>query len=792
MTETDSDSSAPASPRTEPESGSWWATKNLLKTSVLTGLVVAGLGLPAAAAVAIGTNVTINAYDDLPSVIEAPPLPEKSIVKAADGTDIATLYTENRVEVPLADIAVVMQQAVVAIEDSRFYEHNGVDLRGTGRALINNATGEEVQGGSTITMQYVKNVLVTMAKTPEERQAAQARSATRKTQEIKYAIELEQRMTKPEILNNYLNISYFGAGAYGVEAASQRYFGKAASELTLVEAATLAGIVQSPAQYDATVAPEAAQERRNVVLLRMLELGYIDRASYDTAKATPIADYLNPSAPLNGCAVSDYPFFCDYAVRQVKSNPIFGATPEEREEFLATGGLVITTTLNLRAQDAAQGAVSDFIPNKDPSGKAAAIAMVQPGTGNVEAMAQNRDWGTEGAGNTTFNYVVDQQDGGTIGMQAGSTFKIYTIAAALEKGINPYERINARDGLYFPAGDWGCEGKRFESFTGRNSTQSGQFDMFQAAAYSTNTYFLQREKDAGLCDVVNMAKRVGVHTATGNEIEPNISFTLGTTEVSPLTVANSYATFAAHGLLCQPRALLNVTERDGNVIEVPTQCEQVIDREVADATTAVLTNVVDGNIGGRTGANMTLGREATGKTGTTDSQAAVWYAGYTPELAAAVWVGDPRGGFQYPLQDVRINGRYYDKVAGSTLPGPIWQQAMSGALAATPASNFDLKAMYDMKTAQQGGGPDPAMGAVVTAYQEFLRSGSYYYVYGSGQGNRVLITPRNAFGNEKPTFAQFAQYYQQTGGNTGGSSSTNRNSQRSDPTPSPLVSLNLR
>ncbi|MDQ1248429.1 MAG: hypothetical protein QG597_2801 [Actinomycetota bacterium] len=683
--------------------------------SVAAGVVVAGIALPAAGAVGGGAQAAVEVYGGLPTAFTAPPLPRKSVMTAADGTEIATLYAENRVEVPLDAMAVDLQHAIVAIEDSRFYEHNGVDLRGTARALANNATGQEVQGASTITMQYVKNVLVTTAKTPEEVQAATAVNPSRKLQEMRYAIEVEKQLTKAQILNNYLNISYFGAGAYGAEAASQRYFSKPATELTLSQAALLAGLVQSPTVYDPTIDPAAAEKRRNEVLDRMFELGYITPEEHAISLAVPVTGDINPTEPVNGCAASPFPYFCDYAIRQFRINPLFGETPEDREELLRVGGLNIKTTLDMNAQVAAQDAVFSYIPAEDPSGKAAAIAMVQPGTGHVMAMAQNRTWG-DGVGQTTYNYAVNEDEGGTIGMQPGSTFKIFTIASALQQGLNPYERVNATSQMLFPAGDWGCGDQNFEPFVGKNANDyGGNYDMFTAAALSANTWFLQRERDAGICPTVEMAKKAGIVSASGAEIPPTITFTLGVTEVSPLTLANAYATFANHGVYCQAAAIQSVVDRDGKETSTTPLCEPRVARDIADATTAVLTSVVDGNINGRTGANMSLGRETTGKTGTSDSNSAVWYAGYTPELSAAVWVGDPRGGFQYPMQDVTINGQFYSEVFGGELPGPIWKQAMNGALADTPYSSFDLQAKWDLVSAQQGGGPNTGKSAVVEA-----------------------------------------------------------------------------
>jgi membrane peptidoglycan carboxypeptidase len=710
--------------------GKWAAAGLFTGASALAGVVAAGLLLPFAGAVGIGAKEAVTSYETLPAALTTPPLPQRTIIRDRNQQQIAQLFKENRVIVPLEQISVNLQRAVIATEDSRFYDHNGMDLKGTARALASNAGGDGgQQGASTITMQYVRNVLVVGADSEQEAVAARARSASRKLQEIRYAVEVEKQLSKSEILNNYLNISYFGAGAYGAEAAAHRYFNVSAADLNLTQAATLAGLVQSPQKYDPTRNIEASVRRRNQVLFRMLEVGDITKAQYQEAVKRPMADDLNPQVQSNGCAESVYPFFCDYVVRQVLSDPQYGKTAGDREKFLETGGITIDTTIDPLAQDAAVETVNSYIPPTDESGKAAAVAMVQPGTGQIVTMAQNRTWGTKKDGQTTYNYAVDQKDGGTIGMQAGSTFKIFTLAAALDAGIDPNERINASDGLWLEGGDWGCPGQYFGGFTGQNSTQSGFFNMWEATAYSTNTYFLQRERDAGLCQTVDMASRAGVTLATGKPLEPNISFTLGTSEVSPLSLANAYATFAAHGLYCKPMAITAITSRTGEVIVNEPECSQTIPRDVADGVTAVMTGVVDGPIQGRTGENMSLGRETTGKTGTTDSSAAVWFAGYTPDLATAVWVGDPRGGFKYPLRDITINGTYYDAVFGSYLPGPIWRDVMLAALSESDPVAFDLEAKYGLKSVQQGGGPGVRNGASAS-------TNPYGYQYdGNGYNN---------------------------------------------------------
>ncbi|MEZ5118047.1 MAG: transglycosylase domain-containing protein [Candidatus Nanopelagicales bacterium] len=667
----------------------------------LAGVLVAAAFLPLVGGLGVTVRSAVTGFEELPDQLSTPPLPQRSVILAADGSLLATLYYQNRVEVPLTSVAPIMRQALVAIEDSRFLEHRGIDLRGTMRALATNTTAGGVQqGGSTLTMQYVKNVLVNNADNAEEVAAARARTPIRKLREIRYALALERRFTKDQILERYINIVYFGAGAYGVEAASRRYFSKPASKLTLPEAATLAGIVQQPTAYDPTRNPRLSTVRRDVVLRRMAEVGFITQAQAARAAAVPMKKILKPKRVRNGCTSSYAPFFCDYVVRILQSDPAFGETTAAREALLKRGGLTIRTTLQPQTQDAAYQAAITQIPIKDDSRRAAAIAMVQPGTGQILAMAQNRKWGTSGRGRTTYNYVVDQAYGGTIGMQAGSTFKVFTLAAALEAGVSPFEPISSPSPKTFE--DFvNCEtGAPFGPITFRNSTGQGTFDMRKATAYSINTYFVALEERTGLCRPAEIAEKMGVRLATGGDLYRVPSFTLGTMEISPLSLAGAYAAFANHGEYCRPIAILQVSDRTGKRLPIPSaKCKQVVEPEIADTVTSLLTGVIDGNISGRTGQAMSLGRPAAGKTGTTNDSAAVWFAGYTPELAAAVWVGDPRGGYAYPMKNVVINGVYYGQVFGSTMPGPIWKNAMLGALAGTPEQDFQLTSTWGLGAA---------------------------------------------------------------------------------------------
>jgi membrane peptidoglycan carboxypeptidase len=671
--------------------------------TALAGLVSALIVLPVVGGVGLATRNSAQAFSNLPSDLTQVPLPQQNTLLDAQGNILAVLFAQNRIEVELDEIAPIMQQAIIAIEDQRFLSHAGVDFRGTLRATISTGSGGQVQGGSTITQQYVKQILLTAATTKEEQEAATAVSINRKLREARYAIGIENKLSKTEILEGYLNIAYFGAGSYGVEIASQRYFSKSADELTLTEAATLAGLVQNPSRFDPTQYPERAESRRNLVLQSMVGAGYITQEVANDAMAVEIESDLNPATLPNGCTSSIAPFFCDYVLTVLKNDPVFGETPEDRERLLNLGGLTIRTTLDKKAQLSSQKAVEEKIPFDDPSGKAAAITMVRPGTGEITAMAQNRKWGRSGVGYTTVNYNTPVNSNGTVGFQAGSTFKAFTVAAAFKQGWDPFEVISSPAKKTFE--DFvECEsGDEFAPYDVKNSTASGSFDIMSGTAFSVNTYFVGLEEELGLCDPVDIATATGARQGNGEEFEKYPCFTLGCFDVTTLDMTVSMATFAAHGVHCNPIAINEITDRFGNLLEVPdADCKRTIDLQVADSTTAVLAGVIDGPLAGRTGRAMDIGRDAAGKTGTTDNSAAVWFVGYTPDMAASVWVGDPRGGQKYPMKNITIDGRYYSAVFGSTMPGPIWRDSLIGALAGTPETKWNLNTLNGVNAGGYG------------------------------------------------------------------------------------------
>ncbi|MEU4605781.1 transglycosylase domain-containing protein [Kribbella sp. NPDC023972] len=661
-----------------------------LLVSGLCGALVAGLALPFAGLAGVTTEKAHETVQDLPQDLQTAPLAQKSQILAADGSLIATLYQENRTPVTLKQISPVMLQAIVAIEDYRFFEHGALDAKGTLRALLRNQTqGSVQQGGSTITQQYVKLSLVAKARTPEEIQAATAETYERKIAELRYAIAVERQFSKNEILNRYLNLAFFGDRSYGVEAAAMHYFGVHASKLNLPQAALLAGLVKNPTGYNPTNNPKRAKDRRDVVLRRMQELNIITAKQAEDAIKTPVLDPAKIRNLPNGCANSKYPFYCDYIVAKLKENPAFGKSKEDRENYIETAGLIVRTSLDPKIQKAAEASIQKH--SKPTDSAVAAISIVQPGTGLVKAMAQSRPYGTK-KNQTTYNYNVEKSyPGGYGGFQNGSTMKAFTIAAAIQKGVPTTYRINSPQTI-------NLSGKKFSTCTGttsaddytpKNSTKTiADPSMVDAARASTNTYFLQLSQQIGLCPIATVAAKLGMYDAqTMQPLEQVVSFTLGSAGlITPLMLANAYATFAARGMYCKPQVITAVTTSKGKAVATPgPSCKRALSPTVADGVNYVLEKVMEP---GGTGGKLKFGKsDLAGKTGTINGNIAVWFAGYSSKLAAASVVADATPKYE-DLARLTLNGKKIGDASGSGTAGPVWKTAMELALKGLPSSRF--------------------------------------------------------------------------------------------------------
>ncbi|GHH26352.1 transglycosylase domain-containing protein [Streptomyces lanatus] len=679
-----------------------------LGVSVLAGAVLAGIALPAAGALGLAAKGSVESFDELPVNLKTPPLSQRTTILDSKGGTIATVYSRDRTVVDLKDISPYMQKAIVAIEDARFYQHGAIDLKGVLRALNRNAqSGGVSEGASTLTQQYVKNVFVEEAG-DDPTKVAQATQQTlgRKIKELKYAIQVEEELGKKKILENYLNITFFGQQAYGVEAAAQRYFSKSAKDLKLQEAALLAGIVQSPSRYDPVNDEAEATKRRNIVLQRMADMGDVSQAEADKAKESPLG--LKVSKPKNGCitAVKGASFFCKYVEKVFKSDPVFGKTQEARAKIWNQGGLTITTTLDPQAQESVQDSLKDHVNQDDKV--AAAATLVEPGTGKILGMGQSKPFGY-GKNETEYNYSVDAKYGGSnFGFPTGSTFKPFVAAAALEEGRPPTQEYPSPYEMDYPSPIQTCDSKpwtnlRGEKLENESESEHGPYRLKKAMELSVNTYFVQMVADIGLCPVVNVTDKLQVRQGNGDKLPESPAITLGAVGLSPLTMASAYAAFASRGMYCTPIAFESISQKVGGQqksLEVPkSTCSRAMSEQTADTINNLLQGVVDSGTGKEAGLTD---RQSAGKTGTTDERRNAWFVGYTPNLSGAVWVGSATQ--QVKMQRIYIGGEYHDLVYGGRVPGPIWRDAMLGALDGKPVEEFNKVHIPDDEDRDKGRG----------------------------------------------------------------------------------------
>ena len=696
----------------------------LVAVVVASALLVASLALPGALAASDMLDTVERDVLDVPPMGDVTAPPQNSFVYAADGSELAELnFEENRVPVTLDEVPQDVINAVLATEDADFYDHGGVDHGAIARAFLTNLRGGGIeQGGSTITQQYVKNAFLDDSQTYQ-----------RKLQEAVYAIELERRMTKPEILESYLNRTYFGHGVYGIGTAAERYFSKAPDELTLGEAATLAGLIRSPERNNPLSNAENAQTRRNVVLRQMAYHGFISEDQARVASEAPLGtDISEPTPPTN-------PFWVEWVSRLLTNDRVaeglgsqtdaltaMGSTFEERRRMVFQSGLRIHTTLDPEMQEQAEATLRDHLSYEDQSPEElarepmGALVSVDPETGGIKTMAvgpqdygscsEDDSWvGEDDAGRllcdrTKLNPVAPVA-GSSIGKrQPGSAFKPFLTAAALEEGIPPTLEMDATG----PHTIESCAGG--DDWEVRNVGGDGNLDMYEAMARSSNVYHARLIDEVGPDRMASMAERLGINPLADREIVCPLA--LGSASVTPLEMASAYATLANSGVRCAPYAITRIEDAQGNTLwEHREDCSRVVDHEIADRVTDILEGPVTS---GGTAAGANLGQWPTrGKTGSTNDFVDAWFVGYVRQLATAAWVGYPGGTTHFAsleqaqaacpqgeeleqpacvesrnLENVTIAGQHHARVYGGTIPAPLWADYMRQAVQGLSPQQF--------------------------------------------------------------------------------------------------------
>ncbi len=704
----------------------------LISISAVGGVIAAAMALPVVATTGVVLRDQANKAA-APASASFGTIPQRSAIYDANGHLMAYVYGVNlgknanvsgldRQPVTYKQISPSMRKAVVAIEDNRFWTEGALDLKGTLRALVNDLQHKSVQGGSSITQQYVKNMLILTAANKQQAQAAYEETLSRKLHELRLAITVAHQQSKQQILTGYLNDAYFGNLAYGIEVAAETYFNTSAAKLTLPQAALLAGMVENPTGYNPFTKPATAKERRNTVLARMVQTGVLDATSAAKAEQAPLG--VSNSTPDNGCTASRAgtgAFFCNYVEHVFVNDASVAKTPQARARLLATGGLNIYTTLDEEDQNAAANAVNYVLPDGshvyNPANNAETEVLVQPGTGYIKAMAENRPYGSDG---TTINYAVDTPYGGLNGVQTGSSSKLFTLVTALEQNI-PFGFTLTVPGQTTVAGFTNCEGQRVGEDSSGNlgvfpvvnaegpgggSTQS----LYTGTVQSVNTFFANLEQKVGLCNVVKTAAAMGVHRVDGTSLlkkDPALdtkdnpsggdpadditSFTLGPVNVSPLSMATAYATVAARGKYCAPTAITKIVSQTGKSLAVPpSNCHQAIPTDIADAVNYVLQGVLTAP--GATGAGLEIGRPAAGKTGTSNVEGGnggtpyAAFAGYTPTMASYTSAFNPESPTAHTMagetacyHSPGIGLDCPSQMFGADAPGHTWQMTFEHA-----------------------------------------------------------------------------------------------------------------
>ncbi|MGB9280094.1 MAG: transglycosylase domain-containing protein [Pseudonocardiaceae bacterium] len=657
----------------------------ILGLCLVAGLLVAGVLFPVAGSIGLVSNQASDTVSNVSSNLVQSQVPVVSTITDKDGVPIAYVFDQNRFNTPPQAIADTMKAAIIAIEDRRFFEHNGVDWRGTARALMTNlsASGSalEGQGASTLTMQYIKNyMLYAVAQNDAERAAAVESTPARKLREIRVALQLEKHLSKQEILGRYLNIVFFGHNAYGVASAARTYFNTTPDRLTISQAALLAGMVRSTTEYDPVEHPEHALARRNVVIDEMTNVGSITANQADAAKAEPLGVQRPLTGLTNGCVGAGPAdgFYCQYTLDYL-------ATVGFPEEKLRRGGYLIRTNLDRRASDIAKRAATSEVPTQTP-GIADAMAIVEPGPDRhaVRALVANRDYGIDAdAGQTSYALPSLVQ-----GFGAGSIYKIFTAATLLERGMGIMNPVPVTDA--YTSRVFRDNGGAY-TVTNAGKYRNGSVPLQTALAISPNTTFVALEDRIGSIDpIVNMAYRLGMRQslnfkdASGRTIADAVkqerrgSYTLGPEPTSPLDLANVGATLMSGGKWCPPTPIDAVLDRNGHPVPVPeAPCEQVVPPGLANSLVVGLSK--DDQPSGTSFAAAQAAhwtRPILGKTGTTQNNRSAGFLGATPQYSGAVLVwpdgSRPSGICDTDPPRLCSNGDIF----GGKVPARTWFDAM--------------------------------------------------------------------------------------------------------------------
>lgn len=759
--------------------------------SALAGVLVTAAVTPALAVTGLAANNGISMFENLPGYLEIEDLAQKSTIYAIkpDGnpSPMASFYDENREEVALDYVSQYLKDAAVAGEDPRFFEHGGVDIAGTVRGALNTVLTSNTQGGSSITQQYVKNVLVnndmSKAKTEEERLAAwedhTETSVDRKLKEMRYAITLEKKYSKDEILRGYLNIAAFGGTVYGVQTASQYYFHTNANAITLPQAASLIAIVNNPEKFRldypesetngaATVDSEgqpkpygANKDRRDYILGEMLKEKKITQEEHDAAVATPVQPVI--TEPVTGCqAAPKYAFFCDYVTWEIKNKFDDPATEDVDEGalMLKRGGLDIYTTIDMDMQNEATNALNENVPKTaDGVDIGSSVVSVEVGTGRILAMTQNKDYSNDptvletGKNYSAVNYNARHNYGGSSGFQPGSTFKVFTLGEWLNEGHSVNEAVDARKRSNWGTFNDSCNGPvNVDGWDPRNDSgeQGGYWSALQNTVNSYNTGFVAMAKQLDLCGIKKTATALmSDGRADGGELgtpasEPSWTFqpsaVLGTEEVAPISMATAFAAIAGKGVSCTPIAIDKITNAKGEPVEVPkSECKQAVTADVAAGMDYALQKVMTEGTGSSSLYKMdTQGTPMIGKTGTTDDAWATWMSGASTRVATVVGVYNVTG-------HVNLRDTYFDAGQAAVLRHNIWPRVMDVANRKYPGGAFP-EPKREYLFAPQVSVPD-VLGLAPEAAQKALEAAGFGWTM---DGDVDSAQPKGTIGAQNP------------------------------------------